>query len=155
MIPRTFFVTSGQAFSPISELNALDKALKNAGIAQCNLVPVTSIIPEKCLQTEKKNVPVGAVTHAVIARMNGVEGQKIGAAIAWAFEKNNKFGIVAEAHGFMNQEALLESAEWKMKEMAKIRETDIGEINFEFQVLKVPTDNYGCVIAALVFYPNY
>jgi arginine decarboxylase len=155
MIPRTFFVTSGQAFSPISELNALDKALKNAGVAQCNLVPVTSIIPKNCHQIEKKDVTVGAITHTVIARMDGVEGQKIGAAIAWAFEKNNEFGIVAEAHGFMDQETLLENAEWRLREMAKIRETDIGEINFEFQILNVPKDNYGCVIAALIFYPDY
>jgi len=155
MIPRRFFVTSGKAFSPISELNALDKALKNAGIAQCNLVPVTSIIPKNCLKTEKMVIPIGAVTHAVIARKDGIAGQKIGAAIAWAFEKNNEFGLVAEAYGFMGQEALIENAVWKIKEMAKIREIDVGEINFELQVLKVPTDNYGCVIATLIFYPDY
>jgi len=155
MIPSKFFVTSGKAFSPISELNALDKALKEAGIAQCNLVPVTSILPKKCIQIENKAIPIGAVTHAVIARMDGVEGQTIGAAIAWAFEKNNECGIIAETHGYMDEESLLEIAEWKMREMAKIREIEFGDINYEFQTLKVPMDNYGCVIAALVFYPDY
>ncbi len=155
MIPRKFFVTSGKAFSPISELNALDQALKDAGIAQCNLVSVTSILPKGCIQIENTEIPVGAITHAVIARMDGVEGQNIGAAITWAFEKNNECGIVAETHGYMEKESLLEIAEWKILEMTKIREIEIGEINYEYQTMKVPMDNYGCVIASLVFYPDY
>ena len=58
MIPQRFFVTSGKAFSPISELNALDLALKNAGISQCNLVPVTSILPHGCVETEFIDIPI-------------------------------------------------------------------------------------------------
>jgi len=46
MVPKEFFVTSGKAFSATSELNAFDQALKNAGIAHCNLVQVTSILPK-------------------------------------------------------------------------------------------------------------
>ncbi len=98
---------------------------------------------------------MGAITHAVMARMDGVEGQNIGAAISWAFEKNCEWGIVAETHGFMDESSLLEIAERKIREMAKIREIEIGKINYEFQTLRVPMDNYGCVIAALVFYPDY
>jgi len=155
MIPRKFFVTSGKAFSPISELNAFDQALKEAGISQCNLVPVTSILPNGCTQIEKTEIPVGAITHVVIARMDGVEDQNIGAAITWAFEKNDEYGIIAETQGHIEEEALLEIAKCKILEMAKIREIEIGEINYEYQTLKVPMDNYGCVIAVLVFYPDY
>lgn len=154
MIPREFFVTSGRAFSPTSELNALDLALKRAGIAQCNLVPVTSILPRGCIQREPTEIPVGAITYAVIARMDGIEGQNIGAAIAWSWEKEGKCGIIAETHGYMDEEALLEIAEWKIQEMAKIREIEIDDINYKFENLRVPMDNYGCVIAALVFYPE-
>ena len=154
MIPRTFFVTSGNASSPVSELNAFDQALKNAGIAQCNLVSVTSVLPKGCAQIEVTRIPDGAITYAVIARMDGGEGENIGAAIAWAFDKKGECGIVAETHGFMDEEALLEIAEWKIMEMAKIREIEIGKVKYEFQTLKVPMDNYGCVIAALVFCPE-
>ena len=122
MVPKEFFVTSGNASSPVSELNAFDQALKNAGIAQCNLVEVTSILPKGCLESELIDIPVGAITYAVIARMNGTEGENIGAAIAWSWEKGGKCGIVAETHGYMDEAALLELAEWKIKEMAKIRE---------------------------------
>lgn len=155
MIPKEFFVTKGKAFSPTSALNALDQALKNAKIAHCNLVSVTSILPKGCVQKELIDIPIGSITHAVIARMDGVEGQKIGAAIAWSWEKSGRCGIVAETHGYMDKDALLEIAEWKIKEMAKIREIKINAIKYVYGTMKVPMDNYGCVIAALVFSPEY
>jgi arginine decarboxylase len=154
MVPKEFFVTSGQACSTTSELNAFDEALKNAGIAQCNLVPVSSILPKGCIQKDHITIPVGAITFAVIAKMDGTEGQNIGAAISWSWDKKSKSGIVAENHGFMEEHALLEIAEWKIKEMAKIREMDIGEINYIHETMRVPMDNYGCVVAALVFNPE-
>jgi len=154
MIPRGFFVTSGKAYSHISHLNAFDQALINAEIAQCNLVPVSSIIPEGCVQKEIKHIPIGAITYTVIARMDGIEGENIGSAISWIVEKSNGWGIVAETHGYMKETALLEIAEWKIKEMAKIREIEIGKINYVYETLEVPMDNYGCVIAALVFLPE-
>lgn len=153
-MPRRFFVTSGKAYSPTSELNAFDQALKNAGIAQCNLVSVTSVLPKDCKQTKPVEIPVGSITYAVIARMDGQEGEQIGAAISWAFDKKEKYGIVAETHGYMDERALLEIAEWKIKEMVKIREIKTEKINYKFQTLKVPMDNYGCVLVALVFLPD-
>ena len=121
MIPKEFFITSGKGTSPVSELNAFDLALKKAGIAQCNLVPVSSILPRGCKEKKRKEIVAGAITYAVIARMDGDEGTTIGAGIAWAWEKDRKYGLVAEAHGYMDLKALRETLEWKIKEMAKIR----------------------------------
>lgn len=154
MIPQRFFVTAGKASTPTSELNAFDQALKNAGIAHCNLVLVTSILPKGCTQKEKINIPVGAITHAVIARMDGTEGQNIGAAISWAWERQGRCGVVAETHGYMDEDALLEIAQWKIEEMAKIRDIQMGEIHYRSETMRVPMDNYGCVLAALVFAPD-
>jgi len=151
MIPKEFFTTSGKATSPVSELNAFDLALKKAGIAHCNLVPVSSILPQGCKQSKRRKIPVGAITYAVIARMDGEEGTTIGAGITWAWEKNRKYGIVAEVHGYMDSKTLRETLEWKIKEMAKIREIEIDKINYRTEVLRVPMDNYGCVIASLVY----
>jgi arginine decarboxylase len=151
MIPKEFFITSGKAISPVSELNAFDLALKNAGVAQCNLVAVSSILPPKCKERKWRKLPPGAITFAVMARMNGEEGTTIGAGIAWAWEANGKYGMVAEAHGYMDRKAVKETLEWKIKEMAKIRNVEIGKIRYRIEVLKVPMDHYGCVIAALVY----
>jgi len=151
MIPREFFVTSGKATSSISELNAFDLALKNAGIAQCNLVSVSSILPSRCKEIGLKQMPIGSIIHAVVARMNAEGEATIGAGIAWAWEKDKKYGIVAEAYGRMNKKALEKTLEWKIREMAKIREIEINEINYRMEILKVPTNNYGCVIATLIY----
>ena len=151
MIPKEFFITSGKAIDPVSELNAFDLALKNAGIAQCNLVSVSSILPPGCQQRKWKKIPAGCITHAVMARMDGDEGTTIGAGIAWTWEENKKYGLVAEAHGYMDRKALKETLEWKIREMAKIRNIEIGKVNYRIEVSRVPMDNYGCVIAALVY----
>jgi arginine decarboxylase len=153
MIPKEFFITSGKAVSPVSELNAFDLALKKAGIAQCNLVCVSSILPKDCTEITKQNIEAGSITYSVLARMDGDEGTTIGAGIAWVWAKSKKYGLVAEAHGYMDKKALEETLEWKIKEMAKIRGIKIGPIKMQIEVLRVPMDNYGCVISALVYRP--
>lgn len=151
MIPKEFFVTSGKALSPVSKLNAFDMALENAGIGQCNLVSVSSILPPNCKERKWKKIPVGSITYTVLARIDGDEGATIGAGIAWSWEKDKRFGLVAEAQGDMDQRALKETLEWKIKEMAKVRGVEIGKVNYRTEVLEVPKNKYGCVIAALVY----
>ena len=146
-------MTSGKASSEVSELNAFDMALKVAGIAQCNLVCVSSILPKGCKEKSKTKIPIGSITFAVLAKMEGDEGTTIGAGIAWAWQKNMEHGIVAETHGYMDKKAMLEILEWKIREMAKIREIELNEIKYRTEVLRVPMDSYGCVLAALVFLP--
>ena len=153
MIPREFFVTSGKASSPVSQLNAFDTALKRAGIAQCNLVCVSSILPEGCKVRKKTSIETGSITFAVLARMDGEEGTTIGAGIAWGWEKDNKYGLVAETHGYMDRKPILEILEWKIKEMAKIREIELNGIEYRTETLTIPMDHYGCVVSALVYIP--
>lgn len=153
MIPKEFFVTSGKAISPISQLNAFDRALKNARIEQCNLVPVSSILPPTCKERKWKKIPAGSITHTVIARMDGEGETTIAAGIAWTWEKNIKYGLVAETQGHMDVKAMKETLEWKIREMAKTREIEIDRISYRTEVLKVPAKNYGSVIVALVYIP--
>jgi len=153
MIPKEFFVTSGRATSSISELNAFDLALKNAGIAQCNLVSVSSVIPPGCREIKLKQIPIGSITHAVVARMSAEGEARIGAGIAWGWEKEKRYGIVAETRGYMDKKTLEKTLEWRIREMANIREIKIDKINYRFETLNVPTNNYGCVMAALIYIP--
>jgi len=60
---------------------------------------------------------------------------------------------VAKAHGYMDHKALKETLVWKIKEMAEIRGIELGPIKFRIEVLRVPMDHYGCVIATLVYCP--
>lgn len=153
MIPKEFFVASAKAVSPVSQLNAFDLALKNAGISQCNIVPVSSILPKGCKERKWRMITAGSITYAVAARMDGEEGTSIGAGIAWAWEKSQEYGIVTEAHGYMDQKALKETLDGRIKEMAEIRGIQITPMKHRIEVLHVPMNNYGCVISTLVYCP--
>jgi arginine decarboxylase len=153
MIPKKFFVTGAKATSPVSKLNAFDLALKNAGIAQCNLVQVSSILPPGCVEEELRDLPAGSIVFSVVARMDGDEGATIGAGVSWAWEKQRRFGIIAESHGHFDERSLKENLTRKIREMAEIRDIEIDAPKVKVEAMRIPKANFGCVFAALVFSP--
>ena len=78
-IPSRFFVTSGKGINKTSELNAFDLALLQAGIGEQNLVSVSSVLPIGVRQTERVPIARGAITHCVLARHGGGEGEVVDA----------------------------------------------------------------------------
>ena len=65
LVPKEFFITSGHATSPVSDLNAFDLALMDANICEQNLVAVSSVIPDGAVEVEVRPIPMGAVTFCV------------------------------------------------------------------------------------------
>lgn len=151
LVPSKFFVTHSSAVSRTSDLNAFDKALIDAGIGEQNLVSVSSVIPIGAERVEPCEMPMGAVTHCVLAQMRGTEGETIAAGIAYAYRKDGKGGYVAEGHIHGSAESLKEILSWKMDEMSKIRNVEFQEVRYATEELKIPMDHYGCCVAALVF----
>ncbi len=150
-IPKEFFITSGHATSPVSDLNAFDLALMNAGICEQNLVAVSSVIPDGAEEVAIRPIPMGAVTFCVLSQMRGHSGENISAGIAYAYRKDGHGGYVAEGHLHGSKDDLeLELVE-KMKEMSKIRDVEFGPIRTRIECLSVPKGIYGCCIASLVF----
>jgi len=47
--------------------------------------------------------------------------------------------------------ALKEILEWKIEELAKIREIELGRSEYRMENMVVPMDHYGCVLAVLVY----
>ncbi|MEE9268203.1 MAG: pyruvoyl-dependent arginine decarboxylase [Thermoplasmata archaeon] len=150
-VPSRFFVTGAGAVSPVSDLNAFDKALIGAGIGEQNLVSVSSVLPPGIREIDPKALPAGMITYAVLAQMRGNEGEMIAAGIAYAFRGDGGHGYVAEGHMYGTREALTEILEWKIEEMARHREVEFGTIRYQIQDLSVPMDHYGACVAALVF----
>ena len=150
-MPKKFFVASGKAASRVSDLNAFDEALLNAGIGEQNLVYVSSILPIGIKQTRKANLPMGAITHCVMAQQRGGEGEMISAGIAFGFRDDGLGGYVAEGHMHGNGKALREILEWKMAEMAKLRGIKFRSLDYKIEELSTPMDHYGACLAALVF----
>ncbi|MGA7922532.1 MAG: pyruvoyl-dependent arginine decarboxylase, partial [Thermoplasmata archaeon] len=97
-VPTRFFVTSGKGINKVSELNAFDLALLQAGIGEQNLVSVSSVLPIGIRQMERTAIARGAITHCVLARMSGGEGEVISAGIAYGFRTDGQGGYVAEGH---------------------------------------------------------
>ena len=151
LVPSKFFVTHSSAVSKTSDLNAFDKALIKAGIGEQNLVSVSSVIPIGAEQVTPCEMSMGAVTHCVLAQMRGCEGETIAAGIAYAYRKDGKGGYVAEGHIHGSAESLREILSYKMKEMSDIRHVEFEEVNYAIEELKIPMDNYGCCVSALVF----
>ena len=151
LVPKEFFITSGHATSPVSDLNAFDLALLNAQICEQNLVAVSSVIPDGAEEVEIKPLPMGAVTFCVLSQMRGYSGENIAAGIAYTYRKDGHGGYVADGHLHCNAADLKYELERKMKEMSRIRGVEFGEIKFRIEELSVPQGRYGCCISALVF----
>lgn len=151
MMPKKFFVTSGKAISEVSDLNAFDKALLNAGIGEQNIVTVSSILPVGIKKINQCKLPMGGIIYCVLAEMRGGEGETISAGIAYAFREDGQGGYVAEGHGHMNKRAIQQILEWKMDEMAKLRNVELGEIKYKVEELSIPMDNYGACVATVVY----
>jgi len=157
-IPKYFFITSGKAVNKISELNAFDEALMDAGIAQCNLVPVSSIIPSGAVEVEYVEITPGTITFCVLAKELGGPGEMISAGIAWGFgvdDRGLRYGIVAEAHGHVNREELLKELKATLHRMAEARRMKLSKADYRVEVIeRVPDGHYGCVLVAFVFVPK-
>ena len=155
-MPKKFFVTSGCATSSTSPLNAFDAALIRAGVAQCNLVSVSSILPPDAERTNSDEITPGTVTFCVLARMDGDPGETIGAGIGWAWgatSDGKRYGIVTEAHGYKDKEAIDLELKGKLQEMAKLRQMQIQSVETKPECVEVPKGKYGSAIVALVYAP--
>ncbi len=151
LVPKEFFITSGYATSPVSDLNAFDLALLNARISEQNLVAVSSVIPDGAVEVEIKPIPMGAVTFCVLSQMRGFSGENIAAGIAYTYRKDGHGGYVAEGHLHGNAADLKYELKRKMEEMSRIRGVEFGEIHYRVEELSVPQKMYGCCLSALVF----
>ncbi len=152
-VPTRFFVTSGKGINKTSELNAFDLALLQAGIGDQNLVSVSSVLPIGIRQVDRVPIARGAITHAVLARYSGGEGEVISAGIAYGFRTDGLGGYVAEAHLHGTQKSLKEFLRWRMQEIAHFRGVEIRRIRYRTEELSIPMDHYGVCIAACVFLP--
>jgi arginine decarboxylase len=117
LIPAKVFLTKGMGRHKY-KLKSFEEALRQAGVAQQNLVQVSSILPPKCKIVSRDNglkllVP-GQISYCVMARSHTNEhGRAIASSIGIAVPKDrNKWGYISEVHGRgMNQQEAADMAE--------------------------------------------
>lgn len=104
-VPREVFLTRGVGVHKF-RLSSFEDALRNAGVANQNLVSVSSILPPGCKIISKeeglKKITPGSIRFTVMARIDTNEhGRRIASSIGIAQPKDpGKWGYLSEAHEF-------------------------------------------------------
>jgi arginine decarboxylase len=117
LLPTKVFLTKGVGRHKY-RLKSFEEALRVAGVAQQNLVQVSSILPIKCkvISREKgiASLIPGAISFCVMARADTEEhGRLVASSIGVAVPKDrNKWGYLSEVHGHgMNSQQAGDMAE--------------------------------------------
>jgi len=105
MTPKKLFFTNGVGKHK-DYLQSFELALRDAGIEQCNIVPVSSIVPPNCKIISRKGgwnlLEPGQITFCVLAKNSTNEPNRlISASIGMALpSKKNIHGYLSEHHSF-------------------------------------------------------
>jgi arginine decarboxylase len=150
-VPEIYFPCSG-ASEGMSELQAFDAALLEAGIGDTNLVRMSSIVPPSCQRVDPFRLPYGSLVPVAYASMTSSNpGEWIASAVACAIpEDGSRAGLIMEHHGVGRAEEI----EAQVREMAiagmKHRDRAIHRLvslSAEHQVVK-----YGATFAGIVLW---
>lgn len=105
LVPKEMFFTKGVGKHKLC-LQSFEEALRDARVAQFNLVRVSSIYPPHCRVISRsaglRKLSAGGITHCVIAEARTDEPNRLacaGIGLAIPAERGN-YGYVAEHHGF-------------------------------------------------------
>ena len=117
LVPKAVFLTKGVGRHKY-RLKSFEEALRKAGVAQQNLVSVSSILPPGCKIVSRDKgldqLTPGAVTFCVIARSDTDEhGRLVASSVGVAVPKyKEKWGYLSEVHGHgMNRKEAEDLAE--------------------------------------------
>ncbi len=105
MIPKRIFLTRGVGVSK-ENLTSFEGALRDAGIAEFNLVEVSSIFPPACKLISRKvglkRLSPGEILYCVLSRASTNESNRLVAAsigLALPMDKT-RHGYISEHHSF-------------------------------------------------------
>jgi len=117
LVPKKVFLTKGVGRHKY-QLKSFEEALRKAGVAQQNLVQVSSILPPGCRTISRENglkqLRPGEICYCVIARTDTDEhGRLVAASVGIAVPKDeHKWGYLSEVHGYgMSQQEAADMAE--------------------------------------------
>ena len=149
LVPKEYFSVAGIGESDISELNAFDRALVAAGISQCNLVPVSSILPKRAREVRPRKIEPGEVTFVVLGKATGKRGDHISAGVAIAHIDGGDHDIIAELNRHGGPEETESQLSILLEEMAAARDWKVSRVKSRVCDAKI-TKSYGVALAAVV-----
>ena len=95
--PTKFFLASGSGEGNTA-LTAFDAALLDSGVANTNLLRLTSILPPKCKEVKPFKLPLGAIVPVVYSmKTSSTPGELISACVAIGVPaKDTNAGLIME-----------------------------------------------------------
>jgi arginine decarboxylase len=144
-----YLITKGSGYSKYAE-NAFDNALSASGIADFNLVKLSSILPAGCQRVDSVDLPKGFFLHTAFSRcIVNQPSITISASIAIAIPSDKTLsGVIMEASG----EYDIRTADDIVCSMARISMESRGITEYEIQkesISMTTKDGFNCVIAAV------
>jgi arginine decarboxylase len=117
LVPSRVFLSKGVG-RHLYQLKSFEEALKQAGVAQQNLVQVSSILPPGCKIVSResglKELIPGEICYCVMARADTNEhGRLVASSVGVAVPKDSaNWGYLSEVHGHgMNQQEAADMSE--------------------------------------------
>lgn len=130
------YLTKGTGDGPTT-LAAFDSALFDAGIANYNLLRLSSVIPPGTVIMRPKDheMPTtgewGDRLYVVMAEMRTAEiGIEVWAGIGWVVEKETGKGLFVEHEG-TNRDKVTRDIQHSLEALMQTRSVDFGEIHME------------------------
>ncbi|MFQ5991367.1 MAG: pyruvoyl-dependent arginine decarboxylase [Nitrospiraceae bacterium] len=129
MVPTHLFLTRGVGVHR-EKLASFEQALRRAGVAYCNLVSVSSILPPACKIISRSRgeglIKPGEITHCVMARSETNERNRlVSASIGLAIPTDRRtYGYLSEHHAFGETDE--ESGEYTEDLAAQMLATTLG-----------------------------
>ena len=153
MNKKQIFVTSGigKGSTPLA---AFDAALWDAGIANFNLIKLSSVIPPKStVQTKSLSnngkEGYGNRLYIVLAEKRESEvGREAWAGIGWAQNKEDGRGIFVEHNGSQQAEVIRLIKE-TLADMTKYRKEKFGEMHYQVVGMRCKNKPVCAVVAAV------
>lgn len=148
-------VRSGIGSGP-TELSAFDQALVNAGVANFNLIYLSSVIPpgSEVMHSKETNHldkgKWGDKLYVVIAqRRTSQRNQEVWAGIGWMQDPGTKKGLMVEHEGH-NESEVRADIENSLRALAENRNMEFGPIHMEVTGARCK-DLPVCALAIAVF----
>ncbi|MGH7752583.1 MAG: pyruvoyl-dependent arginine decarboxylase [Gemmatimonadales bacterium] len=135
-----------------SELNAFDRALMDAGIANLNFIRVTSIFPPGARIIPLPRLFPGMLTPAVYASIiSHTSGERIAAALGIGVSRNS-YGVIME-HSHTGSAENAEAVVRRMVEDA-FAQRDLQLEQIHVAAREHLVERVGCVVAAALLWPG-
>ncbi len=133
-----------------SLLNAFDNALLKIGIGNCNLIKLSSVVPENIrLVGEVPDFKIGSLVPVVYVSMESdKKGEVVTAALGVGFRENNQGGLIYEYAGNLPREEAENVVKSMVREGFERRgwKMDRVEIVCESKIVNKPTSVVACAI---------